>query len=119
MTMPFLRSLLARFLREPTMDDRRSDRLLVHCPVVFLGEHVVGKGTMTDLSSVGCGVESTTVLRKGTHLSLHVTVPGQEDSVMVNAAAVRWSLGRRFGLKFLKVKPAERARLQKFLQQSS
>ncbi len=101
------------------MDERRSDRLLVHCPVVFLGNHVVGKGTMTDLSPTGCGVESTTVLRKGTQLALHVTVPGLTDSVMVNAAAVRWALGRRFGLKFIRVKATERSRLRKFLKKNT
>lgn len=101
------------------MDERRSERLLVHCPVVFLGDHVVGKGTMTDLSPSGCGVESTTVLRKGTQLALHVTVPGLTDTVMVNVAAVRWALGRRFGLKFIKMKPTERARLQKFLKKNT
>jgi hypothetical protein len=112
-----LRSLLGKIFREPTMDERRASRLLVHCQVVFLGDHVVGKGTMIDLSSTGCGVESTSVLRKGTQLALHVTVPGQEDSVMVNAAAVRWSLGRKFGLKFVRMKPAERTRLRRFIKQ--
>ena len=101
------------------MDERRSERQPVHCPVVFLGDTVVGKGTMTDLSPAGCGVESTTVLRKGTQLALHVTVPGRSDSVMVNTAAVRWSLGRRFGLKFVRMKPTERARLRKLVKQTT
>ena len=98
------------------MEDRRSSRSLIHCPIIFLGERLVGKGTVTDLSLSGCGVRTTTVLREGTSLSLSVTTPDEQDPIAINLATVRWALGGRFGLEFIRMEAEQRERLIRLVQ---
>ncbi len=101
------------------MDDRRSSRLLIHCPVVLIGDHTVAKGTVTNLSASGCGVETSTILRTGTQLACTVTMPGQNTPMVVNLAAVRWTLGGKLGLEFLRIKAEEEARLRQLIESGS
>ncbi len=101
------------------MEERKSSRLPIHCPIVFMGDHMVGKGTVTDLSISGCGVESTTLLRKGAQLALSVNMPDEKDPMDINLASVRWSLGGKFGLEFVRIGSRERARITKLVKTST
>ena len=97
------------------MEERRFPRVPVHCPVVFVGTRTVSKGTVTNCSVLGCTVESTTILRKGDHLELTLTLPETEVPIGVNLATVRWALGGKSGLEFVVVGLEERARIRAFI----
>lgn len=101
------------------MDDRRSSRLLIHCPVVLIGDHTVAKGTVTNLSASGCGIETSTILRQGTHLACSVTMPDQDTPMVINLAAVRWALGGKLGLEFIRIEAEEETRLRHLVERAS
>jgi hypothetical protein len=42
-----------------------------------------------------------------------------EEALLIDAAAVRWSTGRECGLEFLYLRAEERPRLERFIQQHS
>ena len=104
---------------EEIMEDRTSSRCPVHCPIVFKGDRMLGKGTLTNLSLSGCGVESTTILRKGMYLSVAMNLPNQESPMDIGLATVRWSLGRTFGLEFIRTGLGEQAQLRRLVAQNS
>ncbi len=97
------------------MDERRSSRLLIHCPVVLIGEHTVAKGTVTNLSVSGCGIETSTIVREGTQLTCSVTMPDQEKPMVIDRAAVRWALGGKLGLEFLRLEAEGEAQLRQLM----
>ena len=101
------------------MEERRSTRLLIHCPIVFLGENLVGKGTVIDLSLSGCGVQTTTLLRRGLSLSLSVTSPDEQAPIDIHLATVRWALGGKCGLEFIRMGAEQRERLCRLVQPPS
>ena len=70
------------------MEERTTSRCPLHCGIVFIGDHMVGKGTLTNLSLSGCGVESTTILRKGVYLSISVALPNRERPLDIGLATV-------------------------------
>ncbi len=98
------------------MEERRFPRLPIHCPIVFIGTRTVSKGTVTDVSALGCTVESTTLLRQGDYLELTLTLPEAEVPIAINLATVRWALGGKSGLEFVVVGREERARIREFLK---
>ena len=104
---------------EEIMEDRTTSRCPVHCPIVFKGDRMLGKGTLTNLSLSGCGVESTTILQKGVYLSVAVNLPNQESPLDIGLATVRWSLGSKFGLEFIRVGSGEQAQLRQLVAQNS
>ena len=77
---------------------------------------MVGKGTLVDLSPTGCGVKSTTLLRKGVHLALSVTVPEQKTPMEIPLATVRWALGSKFGLEFIRIGVKDQARISRMVK---
>lgn len=97
------------------MEERSFRRVPVQCPTVFVGSHTVGKGTVTDMSAFGCAVKTNTLLRKGDYLSVKFMMPDQNDAMVVNLAAVRWSLGSKFGLEFVNIDVEERVRLRELV----
>ncbi len=104
---------------EEIMEDRIASRCPVHCPIVFKGDRMLGKGTLTNLSLSGCGVESTTILRKGVYLSVAMNFPNQESPMDIGLAKVRWSLGSKFGLEFIRMGSVEQAQLHRLVAQNS
>lgn len=98
------------------MEFRKHKRKKRALEVSFAGEHAVGRGTLHDLSPVGCGVVSQEKVPVGAFLAVQVHVPGDPESIKVEVAVVRYSLADRFGLDFLQITPAEQARLSKLLR---
>ena len=77
---------------------RYAHRYPIQCPITFLGDHLVGEGTVHNISTGGWKVESD-----------------QAVPMKVDLAAVPWSSGREFGLEFVRMQPEEQARLRRFL----
>ncbi len=97
------------------MDLRYTHRYPIQCPVTFLGDHLVGEGTVRNVSQGGWKVDSDQPVQRGHYFALRVLLPDQAVPVKVDLAAVRWSSGREFGLEFLRMQPQEQARLRRFV----
>ncbi len=97
------------------VEQRNDPRFPIHWPMVFLGAHTAGGGTLTNLSMRGCAVESHTRIPTGTRLELCALFPEDHCPVVPDKAVVRWSSGGKFGLEFLRIRPEEEARLRGFV----
>jgi len=56
---------------------------------------------MTTLSVKGCTIECRKSLDPSQHIELHLQLPNQSGSLVVEAAVIRWSCGPLYGLEFL------------------
>jgi len=96
------------------MKDERQVRRAVQLPVSFIGD-VRGAGTVRNLSTGGCKIESD-IQTKDTHLLvLRLSLPQETSPVVIDVAAVRWSVSHLFGVQFLSVKTSEQQRLDRYL----
>lgn len=107
--------LSARLEAGIVVELRRHRRFAVRLPVAFWGNGMNGLGAVINLSKGGCGVESDATPRQGTSLQLFVTAPTRRASLVVEAAAVRWSHDRRFGVEFGPMRPELQEALQAML----
>ena len=94
---------------------RRTRRHTVLLPVEVDGKKDL-KGLTSDLSLGGCRITSNLAVRSGQHLTLRLHLPGQESPIVVERAAVRWVVGKDFGLQFMLLVSSERERLEGLLQ---
>lgn len=97
------------------MEYRNHKRKSTDLEISFSGEHVVGKGTLRDISPAGCGVASQQKVQVGSFLEALIHFPGGQDAVKIDVAVVRYCIPDRFGLDFLHVTPAEQQRLKQLL----
>ncbi len=94
---------------------RYAHRYPSQCPVIFLGDHLVGEGTVRNVSQGGWKVDSDQPVQRGHYFALRVLLPDQAVPMKVGLAAVRWSSGREFGLEFLRMQPEEQVRLRRLV----
>lgn len=85
------------------MDLRRAPRILIHCPVMLIGEYLLGEGSVTNLSLSGCGVKSSTKMHRGTYMELRLLVQVCDRPISVDVARVRWTKESYLGLEFIQV----------------
>lgn len=102
------------------MEERRTSRRI---PVTFRASFApvsvgTGEGTIVDLASGGCRVESPTLVPVTTYLELRLQVSLQGPPILVDLAAVRWVRGRHLGIEFLRLEPEHQARLQRIVDQA-
>ena len=97
------------------LDRRESARIPVRLALAFSGHQMRGEGTVVNLSTGGCQVETETTVSVGALLYLQLFISSQEKPIEV-AAVVRSVRGDRVGLKFLRVSREEK-RLQAFLRE--
>ena len=69
------------------MERRSTPRFPVQFTVDFSGQHTAGVGTVRDLSTEGCTVESNLMVHTGWSLALRLHLPDQE-APMVSGAEV-------------------------------
>lgn len=98
------------------MDVRQSPRVPVRCPCGFSSVQLAGEGTVINLSSKGCAVESPTAVPTGTYLEVWIVTPDRSFAAIVDAAFVVWSGEDRFGMKFLRIRPEEEGRIGEIVQ---
>lgn len=98
------------------MDVRQSPRVPVRCPCGFSSVQLAGEGTVVNLSSKGCAVESRTTVPTGTYLEVWIVTPDRSFAAIVDAAFVVWSGEERFGMKFLRIRPEEESRIGEMVQ---
>jgi|SRR5687768_9364627 hypothetical protein len=82
--------------------------LLKDIPVTFFG-NTYGSGTLHDLSTRGCKVETRSTPPPGASLTLRLALSPETDPVKIDSAIVGWTIkDQYFGVKFLRVKPTGR-----------
>ena len=97
------------------VDRRSAARFPVQFTIGFLGQHAVGVGSASNLSTEGCTVESELMVHQGWPLELRLRLPDDDLPVEVTLAVVRWSQGQKFGLEFLQMQLGEQERLHRFV----
>lgn len=75
------------------------------------------KGSIRDISSKGCRVESLIHPFTGMQVSLLLHVPGESKPIMIDNAAIRWCGSHGIGIEFLMVAQTEQTRLARFIKQ--
>jgi c-di-GMP-binding flagellar brake protein YcgR len=98
------------------MEGRKHTRFAVQLPVSFSGDQLSDGGTILNLSTEGCAIMSETVASTAVYLELTMQLRERDEPVQVDLAAVRWSSATRFGVEFIKIRPAEGERLKKFVK---
>ena len=73
-----------------------------------------GQGWLVDLSKTGCKIMGP-VLMVGTSVTLVLYFQDEKDPLCVCDATVTWSDGESFGVRFPKLKGADRQRLQELV----
>jgi hypothetical protein len=78
---------------------------------------VGGEGSLMDLSIRGCRIESLVEVKPGAALEVQIKTAEQGPPIHIQAAVVRWSRDRQFGLEFEVIAPSEWAHLQDIVKQ--
>ncbi len=102
-------------MNEAPTERRTSPRFPVTFILDFLGQYLVGAGTVSNLSTAGCMVGSDLVVLAGWSLKLRLYLPDQDAPLVVDQAVVRWSRGLEFGVEFLRMRLGEQERLHRFV----
>ncbi|MDN5942248.1 MAG: PilZ domain-containing protein [Nitrospira sp.] len=98
------------------MEGRKHTRFAVQLPVSFSGDQLSDRGTILNVSAEGCAITSDTVADAAVYLKMAMQLREREEPVQVDLAAVRWVSATRFGVEFIKIRPAEGERLKKFVK---
>ncbi len=99
------------------MEFRQSSRIQVQCPCTFSGTQISGEGILFNLSIPGCAVEANTPVTVGTFFELHLLLPVHFFPMAVDQAVVVWTAEGKFGMKFIRVRDEEGARLSRIVSQ--
>lgn len=93
-------------------DQRTAPRVGVHFLAMVSGSvQSEGTGTILDLSTSGCRLESPLLMLPGLSLELRIAVPGLEWALMIDGADVQWANEDTAGLAFVRMRETERQRL--------
>jgi hypothetical protein len=76
---------------------------------------LVGEGTITNLSPLGCMIETDQPLSANEDIALRLVLPDQQESLPIEFAHVQWIDGNRAGIEFLQVETAANLRLHDFI----
>jgi hypothetical protein len=90
-------------------------RLPVLCPAMYCMVSTVGEGRITNLSALGCTLETSEPLSPNRSLALRLLLPDRPDSLPIEIAHVRWVNGTRAGIEFTQVDRTANLRLHTFV----
>jgi PilZ domain-containing protein len=90
-------------------------RLPVTYPAMYCLVSTVGEGTITNLSVVGCTIETDQPLPEDQRVALRLLLPDQLESLPIDDAQVRWVKGTKAGVEFLQVQREANLRLHGFV----
>ncbi len=125
LSLHFLGAALDRVLtqigRTMMVEERRLFlRFLVQFPIVLLqGGVEIGNGTCYELLAEGCTMESQANLGSDDHVALQLYLPDHQDPttpLMVEVAAVRWTILQKLGLEFISLTSGEQQRLHRYVK---
>lgn len=107
------------FRKAATVLDRRdAERVPLRTYVSYMTDEGKGlsrgQGWLVDLSKTGCKIAGP-VLMVGTSATLVLYFQDEKDPLCISDATVTWRDGESFGVRFPKLKGADRQRLQELV----
>lgn len=90
-------------------------RLPVTYPAMYCMVSTVGEGTVTNLSAIGCTIETDQPLPEDQRVALRLLLLDKLESLPIDDAQVRWVKGTRAGVEFLQVQREANLRLHGFV----
>jgi hypothetical protein len=90
-------------------------RLALTYPAMYCMKSTVGEATITNLSAMGCSIETDEPLFMNQQVALRLLLPDKPDSLPIEAAEVKWVKGRHAGVEFVQVEREANLRLHSFV----
>ena len=90
-------------------------RLSLSYPAMYCVTSTVGEGKITNLSAMGCLIETDEPLFMNQQVALRLLLPDQSESLPITAAEVKWVEGGRAGMEFIQVEREANLRLHTFV----
>ena len=90
-------------------------RLPVTYPAMYCVVSTVGEGTITNLSALGCTIETDEPLPEDYRVALRLLLPDHRESLPIDEAQIRWVHGIRAGVEFVQVEREANLRLHSFM----
>jgi hypothetical protein len=90
-------------------------RLPLTYPAMYCALSTVGEGTISNISAVGCTIETDEPLPEDQQVALRLLLPDKPESLPIEAAQVRWVNGNRAGVEFIQVERTANLRLHSFV----
>jgi hypothetical protein len=79
---------------------RKNQRFREPVPVQYLGKGIIGQGVVKDLSLSGGQIAGDIPIPIGTTLAIKISVPGEQEPLLIDPATVQWTKGKEFGVEF-------------------
>lgn len=90
-------------------------RLPLTYPAMYCVTSTVGEGKITNLSAMGCSIETDEPLNQNQHVALRLLLPDQSESLPIDTAEVKWVQGTHAGIEFIQVERGANLRLHSFV----
>jgi c-di-GMP-binding flagellar brake protein YcgR len=101
------------------LDRRYAERVPIRYRVAYSGAEgariVRGEGILKNLSKTGCKILSTATISLGSRLTLLLYLEDAQSPVRLNDTLVSWVAKDSFSVRFPKLSPEERKRLQEVI----
>jgi c-di-GMP-binding flagellar brake protein YcgR len=98
------------------LDRRYAERVLIRYRITYFGEEgariVAGEGALTDLSKTGCKILGVASSPLGSRLTLLLDLEDGQAPMRLTDVIVSWVSKDSFAVKFPRLSPEERKRLQ-------
>jgi hypothetical protein len=95
---------------------RSGPRIYVRYSATVQTDNGAGAGTLFDLSTTGCRIQSNVALTPGSYLALHFEAPQTESPIEIEVSIVRWCKDGQFGVEFLRYGLGTRERVMNLVQ---
>ena len=96
---------------------RYCSRIETRLPVIFASDSFVAEGIVLNMSVPGCVVSSRKPVRAGSFLEMKVLLPDPAPPLSVGLGRVRWCLGQRFGVEFIRMGGDDQVRLGRLVKE--
>ena len=90
-------------------------RLAVTYPAMYCVTSTVGEGKVTNLSAMGCAIETDEQLLMNQQMALRLILPDKSDSLPIDTAEVKGVAGTRAGVEFRHLEREAHLRLHSFV----
>jgi hypothetical protein len=100
------------------LDKRRYNRITVDFAAAFSGDAYRARGTIINLSMLGCRARTTFSIRAGESIGVLIDVPEYDHPLYVSRAQVQWSDGDELGMEFIHMELEDRQRLAAIIRAS-
>jgi hypothetical protein len=78
-----------------------------------------GLGIIYDVSTKGARVMTEAVITPGDRIAMHLRLPDQTASMVIETAIVRWGRGQTYGVEFEGLSPSHNKHIQTFMTHQS